>query len=139
MAFKINTAIGTSDGIVTGAYVRIGGYNINKNGDVVFIIDIFKDKASTDYDTAYIPTIHPNKIQSKEIGISLDVKMTNRIQYTKTITKQVDGVDTEMEETFYKKVSDLSVFENKTIFEVGYEKLAEKLAGLYGAENIEVV
>ena len=139
MAFKINTAIGTSDGIVTGAYVRIGGYNINKNGDVVFIIDIFKDKASTDYDTVYIPTIHPNKIQSKEIGISLDVKMTNRIQYTKTITKQVDGIDTEMEETFYKNVSDLSVFENKTIFEVGYEKLGEKLVNLYGEENIETV
>jgi hypothetical protein len=139
MAFKINTPIGTSDGIITGAYVRIGGYNINKNGDIVFIIDIFKDKDATAYDTAYIPTIHPNKLQSKEIGISLDLKMTNRIAYTKTITKQVDGVDTEMEETFYKKVSDLSVFETKTIFEVGYEKLGEKLASLYGEENIETV
>lgn len=139
MAFKINTDIGTSEGIVTGAYIRIGGYDINKNGNIVFIIDIFKDKASTDYDTAYIPTIHPNKIQSKEIGISLDVKMTKRIQYTKTITKQVDGVDTEMEETFYKNVSDLSLFESKTIFEVGYEKLREKLVALYGEENIETV
>jgi hypothetical protein len=44
-----------------------------------------------------------------------------------------------MEEIFYKKVSDLSVFENKTIFEVGYEKLKEKLVSLYGAENIETV
>jgi hypothetical protein len=139
MAFKINTPIGTSDGIITGAYVRIGGYNINKNGDIVFIIDIFKDKDSTAYDTAYIPTIHPNKLQSKEIGISLDLKMTTSVTYTKTITKQVDGVDTEMEETFTKKVSDLSVFETKTIFEVGYEKLGEKLASLYGAENIETV
>jgi hypothetical protein len=139
MAFQINTPIGTDAGIITGAYVRIGGYDINKNGYVVFIIDVFKDKASTDYNTAYIPTIHPNKLQSKEIGISLDLKMTNKIEYTKTITKQVDGVDTEMEETFTKKVSDLSVFENKTIFEVGYEKLGEKLASLYGEENIETV
>ena len=139
MAFKINTPIGTDAGIIDGAYVRISGYNINKNGDIVFIIDIFKDKDATEYDTAYIPTIHPNKLQSKEIGISLDLKMTNKIEYTKTITKQVDGIDTEMEETFTKKVSDLSVFENKTIFEVGYEKLGEKLASLYGAENIETV
>jgi hypothetical protein len=139
MAFQINTPIGTDAGIVTGAYVRIGGYDINKNGYVIFIIDVFKDKSSTEYDTAYIPTIHPNKLQSKEIGISLDIKMTNSVTYTKTITKQVDGVDTEMEETFTKKVSDLSVFENKTIFEVGYEKLGEKLASLYGAENIETV
>jgi hypothetical protein len=139
MAFQINIPIGTDAGIITGAYVRIGGYDINKNGYVIFIIDVFKDKASTDYDTAYIPTIHPNKIQCKEIGISLDLKMTNKIEYTKTITKQVDGVDTEMEETFTKKVSDLSVFENKTIFEVGYEKLGEKLASLYGSENIETV
>jgi hypothetical protein len=139
MAFKINTPIGTNEGIVIGAYVRISGYDVNKNGNVVFIIDIFKDKDSSMHETAYIPIVHPNKLQSKEIGISLDVKMTKRIQYTKMITKQVDGVDTEMEETFYKKVSDLSVFETKTIFEVGYEKLGEKLASLYGEENIETV
>lgn len=139
MAFQINTPIGTNEGIVTGAYVRISGYNINKNGDVVFIIDIFKDKDSTEVETSYVPVIHPNKIQSKEIGISLDVKMTKRITYTKIITKQVDGVDTEMEETFTKTVSDLSAFETKTIFEVGYEKLGEKLTALYGAENIETV
>jgi len=139
MAFQINTPIGTNEGIITGAYVRIGGYDVNKNGNIVFIIDVFRDKDATEYDTAYIPVIHPNKLQSKEIGISLDLKMTNKIEYTKTITKQVDGVDTEMEETFTKKVSDLSVFENKTIFEVGYEKLGEKLASLYGEENIETV
>jgi pheromone shutdown protein TraB len=139
MAFKINTPIGTDGGIIEGAYVRIGGYDVSKNGNVVFIIEVFKDKKSTDYDTAYIPSIHPNKLQSKEIGISLDIKMTTSVTYTKTITKQVDGVDTEIEETFTKKVSDLSVFENKTIFEVGYEKLGEKLASLYGAENIETV
>lgn len=139
MAFQINTPIGTNDGIVTGAYVRISSYNISKNGDVVFIIDIFKDKDSTEVETSYVPVIHPNKIQSKEIGISIDLKMTNRVEYTKTITKQVDGVDTEIEETFAKRVSDLSAFETKTIFEVGYEKLGEKLASLYGAENIETV
>lgn len=139
MAFQINTPIGTDAGIVDNAYVRIGGYDISKNGNVVFIIEVFRDKESTDTGTAYIPAVHPNKLQSKEIGISLDVKMTKRVQYTKMITKQVDGVDTEMEETFYKNVSDLSVFENKTIFEVGYEKLGEKLTALYGAENIETV
>ena len=139
MAFKINIPIGTNEGIITGAYVRLSGYNINKNGDVNFIIDLFKDKESTEYDTAYVPTIHPNKLQSKEIGISIDLKMTDRIEYTKTITKQVDGVDTEMEETFYKNVSNLTPFETKTIFEVGYEKLAEKLSSLYGEENIEIV
>ena len=139
MAFKINTPIGTNEGIVTGAYVRISGYDVNKNGNVVFIIDIFKDKESSMHETAYIPVIHPNKLQSKEIGISLDVKMTKRIQYTKMITKQVDGVDTEMEEEFTKKVADISTFESKTIFEVGYEKLGEKLSALYGEENIEIV
>ena len=139
MAFKINIPIGTNEGIITGAYVRLSGYNINKSGDVNFIIDIFKDKESTEYETSYIPTIHPNKLQSKEIGISIDLKMTDRVEYTKTITKQVDGVDTEMEETFYKNVSNLAPFETKTIFEVGYEKLGEKLSSLYGEENIEIV
>ena len=139
MAFQINKPIGTDAGIVESAYVRIGGYDINKNGNVVFIIEVFKDKQSSQVDTAYIPVVHPNKLQSKEIGISLDVKMTTRVKYTKTITKQVDGVDTEMEEEFTKTVSDLSAFESKTIFEVGYEKLGEKLASLFGQENIEIV
>ena len=139
MAFQINIPIGTDAGIIDGAYVRIGGYDISKNGNVVFIIEIFKDKSSTNYDTAYIPLIHPNKVQCKEIGIFLELKMIKRITYTKTITKQIDGVHTEMEEEFSKTVSDLSVFENKTIFEVGYEKLGEKLTTLYGAENIETV
>ncbi len=139
MAFQINTPIGTNGGIITGAYIRISGYEIRKNGKAIFAIDVFDGQDATNIDTAYIPDIHPNKLQSKEIGLSLEVDMTQRVTYTKTITKQVDGVDTEMEETFTKKVSDLSVFENKTIFEVGYEKLGEKLASLYGAENIETV
>lgn len=139
MAFKINKAIGTDAGIITGAYVRIASYEINKNGRVNFSLDVFENKDATVIDTAYIPEIHPNKLQSKEIGSSLQVDMTHRITYTKTITKQVDGVDTEMEEEFTKKVADISTFESKTIFEVGYEKLGEKLASLYGAENIETV
>lgn len=139
MAFKINKAIGTDAGIVTGAYIRISGYEIKKNGKVNFTLDLFESKDTTVLDLAYIPDIHPNKLQSKEVGLSLEVDMTHRVKYTKTITKQVDGVDTEMEEEFTKKVADLSVFENKTIFEVGYEKLGEKLATTFGAENIEIV
>ena len=139
MAFKINKAIGTDAGIVTGAYIRIASYEINKSGRINFVLDIFESQEASKIESAQIPTIHPNKLQSKEVGLSLEVDMTQRVTYTKTITKQVDGVDTEMEEEFTKKVADISVFENKTIFEVGYEKLAEKLAGLYGEENIETV
>lgn len=139
MAFQINKPIGTDSGIIEGAYVRIGGYDINKNGNVVFLIDVFKDKQSTEVETAYIPTVHPNKLVSKEIGIAVEVKMATKVKYTKTITKQIDGIDTEIEEEFTKTVSDLSAFESKTIFEIGYEKLGEKLASLYGQENIEIV
>jgi hypothetical protein len=139
MAFKINKAIGTDAGIITGAYVRIASYEINKNGRVNFILDVFESKDSSIIESPQIPTIHPNKLQSKEIGLSLELDMAHKVKYTKTITKQVDGVDIEMDEEFTKKVSDISVFESKTIFEVGYEKLGEKLASLYGAENIETV
>lgn len=139
MAFKINKAIGTDAGIVKGAYVRISGYEIKKNGKVNFVLDLFESKDATVLDLPYIPEIHPNKLQSKEVGLSLEVDMTYRVKYTKTITKQVDGIDTEMEEEFTKKIVDISVFENKTIFEVGYEKLGEKLATTFGSENIEIV
>ena len=139
MAYQINKPIGTNAGIVENAYIRIGGYDINKNGNVVFVIDIFKNKESTEVETSYIPSVHPNKLVSNEIGISVETKMATKVKYTKIITKQVDGVDTEMEEEFTKTVSDLSAFESKTIFEIGYEKLGEKLASLYGQENIEIV
>lgn len=139
MAFKINKAIGTDAGIITGAYVRIASYEINKNGKVNFTLDIFENKEASSIESMSIPIIHPNKLQSKEIGLSLEIDMAQKIKYTKTITKQVDGVDTEMEEEFTKKVVDLSAFETKTIFEVGYEKLGEKLSTLYGEENIEIV
>jgi hypothetical protein len=139
MAFKIKNAIGTDAGIIIGAYVRISSYEINKNGRVNFILDIFENKDASVIEAGQLPTIHPNKLQSKEIGLSLELDMSTKVKFTKTITKQVDGVDTEMEEEFMKKVSDISVFESKTIFEVGYEKLGEKLSSLYGEENIEIV
>lgn len=139
MAFKINKAIGTDAGIITGAYVRIASYEINKNGRVNFILDVFENKNASIIESPQLPTVHPNKLQSKEIGLSLELDMSTKVKYTKTITKQVDGVDTDMEEEFMKKVSDISVFESKSIFEVGYEKLGDKLTALYGAENIEIV
>lgn len=142
MAFKIKNAIGTDAGIIIGAYVRISSYEINKTGRVNFVLDIYesKDAASiNDSVHTHIPVINPNKLQSKEIGLSLELDMSEKVKYTKTITKQVDGIDTEMEEEFTKKVPDISAFETKTIFEVGYEKLGEKLTALYGAENIEIV
>lgn len=139
MAFKIKKAIGTDAGIIIGAYVRISSYEINKNGRVNFILDIFENKDASVIEAAQLPTVHPNKLQSKEIGLSLELDLSQKVKYTKTITKQVDGVDTDMEEEFMKKVSDISVFESKTIFEVGYEKLGEKLSTLYGEENIEIV
>ena len=139
MAFKINKAIGTDAGIITGAYVRIASYEISKTGRVIFTLDIFENKDASIIESTQTSTIHPNKLQSKEIGLSLELDMSQRVTYTKTITKQVDGVDTEMEEQFVKKVADLSAFETKTIFEVGYEKLGEKLTALYGEENIEIV
>jgi hypothetical protein len=139
MAFKINKAIGTDAGIITGAYVRISSYEINKTGRVNFVLDIFENKEASVVEGVHVPVINPNKLQSREIGLSLEIDMSQKVKYTKTITKQVDGIDTEMEEEFTKKVPDISAFESKTIFEVGYEKLGEKLIALYGAENIEIV
>jgi len=139
MAIKINKPIGTNHGIITNAYVRLNSYSISKDGNAIFVIDIFKDKESTILDLGYIPPIHPNKLESKEIGVSLNIKLVNKVEYKKTITKLVDDVPTEVEETFYKKQPDLSIFETKTIFEFGYEKLTELLANLYGAENLEII
>jgi hypothetical protein len=41
MGLKINTTIGTDQGITSEGYVRITNYNINKNGNLDFRIELF--------------------------------------------------------------------------------------------------
>ena len=57
----------------------------------------------------------------------------------KTTAQEISEViasNAEIGKTIYIPEIDIATLENVSIFAYGYEKLKEKLVGLYGAENI---
>jgi hypothetical protein len=106
MALKITTQIGTSKGITSEAYVRIGDYRVSKYKMAVFMIEIFN--AQSDADGIVSPTVANEKVaMNAEIGQMLYISLDN-----------------------------FDELQNVSIFEYGYAKLKDKLIGLYGAENV---
>ena len=95
MGVIIKTPIGTSGGIITGAYVRIGNYTVNKNGNVSLGLEIFKSKADSVLDeSSTVPSIHPNTVKSEEIGITITVNVLKTEERETQIVRNVDGVPT---------------------------------------------
>lgn len=121
MALKITTQIGTDKGITSEAYVRITDYQISKYGYANFRVELFQSKEdSTSNDLATFPNVLSGTARNQQIGESLHVSLTKEVT----------------EEQAVKTVLDLSPLENGTVFAFGYAKLKEKLAGLFGAENV---
>lgn len=110
MALKITTQIGTDKGITSEAYVRISNYNISKYGGVSLGIEIYMDQASVPTET---PIINQGTCKNTQIGESLYVSLVTD-PHTVDLTPVIE----------------------QSVFAFGYEKLKEKLAELFGAENV---
>lgn len=106
MAIKILQTITTDRGETSEAYVRICGYIISKYSNVVFMLELFNSQADA-----------AGKTTAQEIS-------------------EVIASNAEIGKTIYIPEIDIATLENVSIFAYGYEKLREKLVGLYGAENI---
>lgn len=106
MGLKITTEIETSKGTTTEAYVRICGYIVSKYSNVVLMLELFNAQADIEGKT------------------------------TATETSEVIAKNEVIGQTIYIPSIDTATLENVSIFAYGYEKLKEKLVGLYGAENI---
>ncbi len=106
MGLRITTEIETSKGKTSEAYVRICGYIVSKYSNVVLMVELF------------------NK-QSDLEGLE-----------TATEVNEVQASCGEVGQTIYIPSIDIVTLENVSIFAYGYEKLKDKLIGLYGAENI---
>lgn len=106
MGLKITTEIETSGGKTSEAYVRICGYIVSKYSNVVLMIELF------------------NK-QSDLEGLE-----------TATQVNDVQVSCGEVGKTIYIPNLEVEALENVSIFAYGYEKLKDKLIGLFGAENI---
>lgn len=106
MGVKITKQIETSRGETSEAYIRICGYVVSKYSNVVFMLEIFNAQGDIE-----------GKTTASEIS-------------------EVIAKCPEIGQTIYIPSIDIATLENVSIFAYGYEKLKDKLIGLYGAENI---
>lgn len=106
MGLRITQTIETDKGTTSEAYVRICGYVVSKYSNVVLMLELFNTQADLEGKT------------------------------TATEISEVIAKNAEIGQTIYIPQIDIATLENVSIFAYGYEKLKEKLVGLYGAENI---
>lgn len=124
MALKITTQIGTDKGITSEAYVRISNYQVSKYGSASFQIEIYQSQSGVPSFSGIVTPAGTGLAQNQQIGSYLYVPLTKEIEKT------------EGENTVTTIEVDLSPAQEGTIFEFGYTKLKEKLAGLFGAEHV---
>jgi hypothetical protein len=76
MGLKINTTIGTDQGITSEGYVRITNYNINKNGNLDFRIELFisQDESNILSDVNNYRRVVP--ALNNEVGTMLSFRLT---------------------------------------------------------------
>ena len=89
MAFKINKTILTDKGETNEAYVRFSRYDVQKNGDVTFFIEMFMSQREV-LDAMPTPN-NPNACKNAAIGdiIYIDMKKKVKILTKNKITTEV--------------------------------------------------
>jgi hypothetical protein len=137
MGLKINTTIGTDQGITSEGYVRITNYNINKNGNLDFRIELFisQDESNILSDVNNYRRVVP--ALNNEVGTMLSFRLTKVITTNKVIKKIIDDItgeyiDTEVDEDSVEIKADLSLLNDVSIFTYAYAKLKEKLELSFG-------
>jgi hypothetical protein len=154
MALKITTQIGTDKGITSEAYIRISEYQISKHGSASFKIEIFQSESDKTLMGA-VTSVGGVTSRNQQIGDFLNLALTKEVDATRIIKKSVEIVTPEttdsdgnivpesrtwelqdIEEDYKRIVPDLSGLEQSTIFQFAYAKLKDKLADIFGAENI---
>jgi hypothetical protein len=157
MALKITAQIGTDKGITSEAYVRIADYQVSKYGSANFRIELFQsEEDSVANNGAYPMPIGGAQARNQQIGETLWVSLTKQVEATRTTQRSVEVVTPpvlaedgtietpesrtlemqDVEEAYTATVPDLTPLEDDTIFAFAYGKLKDKLADLFGAENV---
>jgi hypothetical protein len=138
MGLKINTTIGTDQGITSEGYVRITNYNINKNGNLDFRIELFisQDESNILSDVNNYRRVVP--ALNNEVGTMLSFRLTKKNNNNKVIKKIIDDITGEyidVDEDSVEIKADLSLLNDVSIFTYAYAKLKEKLELSFG-DNI---
>jgi hypothetical protein len=141
MGLKINTTIGTDQGITSEGYVRITNYNINKNGNLDFRIELFisQDESNILSDVNNYRRVVP--ALNNEVGTMLSFRLTKEVITTNKVIKKIidditgEYIDTEVDEDSVEIKADLSLLNDVSIFTYAYAKLKEKLELSFG-DNI---
>jgi hypothetical protein len=131
MGLKINTTIGTDQGITSEGYVRITNYNINKK-NLDFRIELFisQDESNILSDVNNYRRVVP--ALNNEVGTMLSFRLTKEVITTNKVRKIIDDItgeyiDTEVDEDSVEIKADLSLLNDVSIFTYAYAKLKEKL------------
>jgi hypothetical protein len=123
MALKITTPISTDNGLVEGAYIRIGSYHITKYGYATFQYEIFPSQEVAEGLNGRPP--HMSEVcRNKQIGDII------------TVYPQVLDESTEGPSSFNNgNPIDFSIF-GGDIFAYAYVALKTKLEGIVGEGNV---
>jgi hypothetical protein len=154
MGLKINTQIGTVDGITSSAYVRITNYSISKQGHANFTLETFMSKEDSVFQPVSTMTAMVLKpTQSNQIGYDFRVSLMKEeptiIMVLGTVSREVSYTNEEgevitetrdfnelVEQTIMKEVPDLAQLDTVSIFAFAYGKLKEKLQTTFGATKV---
>ena len=88
MAFKINKTILTDKGETNEAYVRFSRYDVQKNGDVTFFIEMFLSQREV-LDAMPTPN-NPNACKNAAIGEVIYIDMKKKVKVMATSKRTVE-------------------------------------------------
>ena len=147
MAIKITAQIGTDLGITSESYLRITGYNIQKNGFANFQTQLFlnAEAAASSSNLYPSPSMGGAIARNQQIGdnlyVDLRVPSESIVYRTVNVPSQSVGesgsitytnVETQVSESITVMVPDFTEVEASNIFEFGYAKLKEKVGEVFG-------
>jgi hypothetical protein len=155
MGLRINTQVGTSDGITNEAYIRITNYTISKTGNMSLNIETFLNIENSimpvygQYTPGSMTSTRNNQIGdtltlslTKQIDkeVSIERMVPTEITYTDengNIVTEIRDILKTVTETIQVTVADFLPITESDIFTFAYGKLKEKLESIFGVSNIE--
>ena len=122
MAIKINTTIGTSQGVTDEAYVRIYRYVVDRNkGALELYVNVFKSEEEANLIETSIASRVGSPIHERFLAKVDAIPHWHSIPMTASITEVIDG------RSYQKTLADFSSLQGADIFAQAYPLLKAKL------------
>jgi hypothetical protein len=131
MAIKINTTIGTSQGVTDEAYVRIYRYVVDRNkGALELYVNVFKSEEEANLIETSIASRVGSPIHERFLAKVDAIPHWHSIEMSRIEEEVIDG------RVYQKKVPDFSALEGDNIFAQAYPLLKAKIAADLMERNV---